>query len=107
MVDPHRSIVGRTKAGPNRQAQFQEGPEMPIENTDLERRVLAHERILQALIQHMAEQQPEILARLEHTFSNGHDLGLHEHDFTSTAQYAAHFMRMIEKATGDSPTGRA
>jgi hypothetical protein len=71
---------------------------MPIENTDLERRVLAHELILQALIGHIADQQPEILARLKHTFGNSHDLGQHEHDFTSTAQYADHFMRMIEEA---------
>jgi hypothetical protein len=31
---------------------------MDIENTDLERRVLAHEQILKVLIAHMAETEP-------------------------------------------------
>jgi hypothetical protein len=38
------------------------------ENTDLERRVLAHERILQALIAHMAESEPEFVERLDSLF---------------------------------------
>ena len=38
---------------------------MVTENTDLERRVLAHERILQVLISHMAESEPKFLDRLE------------------------------------------
>jgi hypothetical protein len=37
---------------------------MDIENTDLERRVLAHEQILQVLIAHMAEAEPKFLDRL-------------------------------------------
>jgi len=32
---------------------------MSIENTDLERRVLAHEQILQVLIAHLAEAEPK------------------------------------------------
>jgi hypothetical protein len=31
---------------------------MDVENTDLERRVLAHEQILQVLIAHLAEAEP-------------------------------------------------
>ena len=31
---------------------------MDVENTDLERRVLAHEQILKVLIAHMAETEP-------------------------------------------------
>jgi len=34
---------------------------MDVENTDLERRVLAHEQILQVLIAHMAEAEPKFL----------------------------------------------
>jgi hypothetical protein len=36
---------------------------MDVENTDLERRVLAHEQILQVLIAHMAEAEPKVLDR--------------------------------------------
>ncbi len=71
---------------------------MPIENTELERRVLAHERILQALIEHIADEQPHILDRLNKSFGEGHDLGSCEQDFTSTAQYAEHFMQIIKNA---------
>ena len=34
---------------------------MNVEDTDLERRVLAHEQILQALIAHMVETEPRFL----------------------------------------------
>lgn len=67
-----------------------------IERTELERRVLAHERILQALISHIAEEQPEILARLKATFGNGHNLGEYEQDYTSTEHYGDQFIRKIE-----------
>lgn len=71
---------------------------MPVEDTELERRVLAHERILRALIRHMAEQEPEFLARLKKTFGRGHNLGEDEQDYTSTQQYADEFIRAIETA---------
>lgn len=71
---------------------------MTIENTDLERRVLAHERILRALIRHMAEAEPDFLARLKRTFGRGHTLGENDHEFTSTQQYAEQFIDEIEKA---------
>ncbi|WCT80045.1 hypothetical protein [Novosphingobium humi] len=71
---------------------------MPIEATDLERRVLAHERILQALIRHLAEGDPNIFARLKNTFGTGHDLGEHDHDHVSTNQYGDQFIRSIEAA---------
>ena len=72
--------------------------EMNIENTDLERRVLAHERILRALIRHIAEEQPDILIRLKQTFSLGHVLGEDEQDYVSTQQYGDQFIRAIELA---------
>ena len=78
---------------------------MPIENTDLERRVLAHERILQALIRHMAEDEPNILVRLKRTFGRGNTLGQDDHNFTSTHRYEEQFVEAIEKAilTGHDP----
>ena len=69
---------------------------MTIENTDLERRVLAHERILQALIAHMAETKPKFLDRLKKIFARHHVLGADEQDFTGTEQYAEQFIRQIE-----------
>lgn len=69
---------------------------MAIENTDLERRVLAHERILQVLIAHMAEAQPKFLDRLKGIFAQHHVLGADEQDFTGTEQYAEQFIRQIE-----------
>jgi len=71
---------------------------MNIENTDLERRVLAHERILRAFIRHIAEEQPDILMRLKQTFSLGHVLGEDEQDYVSTQQYGDQFIRAIELA---------
>jgi hypothetical protein len=55
---------------------------MSIENTDLERRVLAHEQILQVLIAHMAEAEPKFLDRLEQIFTQQHTLGANEQDYT-------------------------
>ena len=42
----------------------QGGTVMDVENTDLERRVLAHEQILQVLIAHMAEAEPKFLDQI-------------------------------------------
>ena len=68
---------------------------MNIENTDLERRVLAHEQILQVLIAHMAEAEPEILDRLEKTFTKHHTLGADEQNYTDTAAYAEQFIQQV------------
>lgn len=69
---------------------------MTIEDTDLERRVLAHERILQVLIAHMAEAEPKFLDRLKAVFTGHHTLGANEQEFTGTDQYADQFIRQIE-----------
>ncbi|WP_225772058.1 hypothetical protein [Inquilinus sp. Marseille-Q2685] len=66
-----------------------------VENTDLERRVLAHEQILQALIAHMAETEPEFINRLNRAFNNPDHLSRREHDYTDTAQYAEQFVREV------------
>ncbi|MBV1688420.1 hypothetical protein KRR38_12225 [Novosphingobium sp. G106] len=68
----------------------------PNEVTEVERRVLAHERILQALIGHLADDDPEILVQLKARFGSGHDLGQHEQNYVSTDDYCDHFIRSIE-----------
>ena len=71
---------------------------MTIENTDLERRVLAHERILRALIRHMAEAEPDFLTRLKRTFGRSQTLGQDEQDHVSTKQYGEQFIEAVEQA---------
>jgi hypothetical protein len=68
---------------------------MSIENTDLERRVLAHEQILQVLIAHMAEAEPKFLDRLKEVFTQHHTLGANEQDYTDTAAYAVQFIQQV------------
>jgi hypothetical protein len=70
---------------------------MVVENTDLERRVLAHEQILQVLIAHLAEAEPKFLERLQHIFTNHHVLGAENQDYTDTSQYAEQFIRQVER----------
>lgn len=68
----------------------------PDEITSLERRVLAHERILQALLGHLADDDPEILVQLKTRFGNAHNIGEYEQDYVSTDHYGDHFIRSIE-----------
>jgi hypothetical protein len=68
---------------------------MAIENTDLERRVLAHERILQTLIANLIESHPELLKKLSATFGDPVHLTRQEHDYTDTASYAEQFIRQV------------
>jgi len=65
------------------------------DDTDLERRVLAHERILQTLIAHMAETEPKLLLRLTDTFCVPMKLERHEQDYTDTDSYAEEFIRSV------------
>lgn len=70
---------------------------MEPEETDLERRVLAHARILQELIRFLAEERPEILVRMKSAFGAGHNIGEYEQDFSSTEQYGDAFIRSLER----------
>jgi hypothetical protein len=70
---------------------------MSAEDTDLERRVLAHEQILQALIAHMVETEPKFLDRLSATFSHPVHMDAEHPDRTGTADYAALFVREVIK----------
>ncbi|GGO23276.1 hypothetical protein GCM10010991_00460 [Gemmobacter aquaticus] len=71
-------------------------PDLLAETTMLERRVLAHERILQSLIAHLSELDPRYLERLKTTFVVPLTMKHYEQDFTETEDYAAEFIRAIE-----------
>jgi hypothetical protein len=71
---------------------------MPVENTDLERRVLAHEQILQALMAQLAEGKPGFLDRMRDRFvSVRRDAD--EHDHVGTADDAGIFLREVMRLT--------
>jgi uncharacterized damage-inducible protein DinB len=70
---------------------------MVVENTDLERRVLAHEWILQVLIAHMSEAEPKFLERLQQTFIEKLHPGSSEHDYTDTLEYAHQFIDQVAR----------
>ncbi|MCM2561270.1 hypothetical protein M8756_00540 [Lutimaribacter sp. EGI FJ00015] len=65
------------------------------EQTDLERRVLAHERILQALIAYMARTEPRFINHLKERFVEPMNMVQHEHDHRETDDYAEAFIREI------------
>src|SRR4051794_10172949 len=73
-----RERNSRSNADPSRRRTV-----MSIENTDLERRVLAHEQILQVLIAHLAEAEPKFLDGLKEIFTQQRTLGANEHDYTA------------------------
>lgn len=68
--------------------------EMAAENTDLERRVLAHEQILQELMAQLAEDHPHFLDRMRERFA-GARRGAHEQDYFETADYAEVFLHEV------------
>ncbi|MDO6588335.1 hypothetical protein Q4543_22850 [Salipiger sp. 1_MG-2023] len=65
------------------------------ETTDLERRVLAHERILQALIAYMARTEPRFVDHLRERFVEPMSMTRHEHDHRETDDYAEEFIRAV------------
>lgn len=65
------------------------------ETTDLERRVLAHERILQALIAYMARTEPRFIDHLKARFVEPMSMAQHEHDHRETDDYAEEFIRAV------------
>lgn len=65
------------------------------ETTDLERRVLAHERILQALIAFMARTEPRFVDHLRERFVEPMRMARHEHDHHETDDYAEEFIRAV------------
>jgi hypothetical protein len=69
---------------------------VPPQATDLERRVLAHERILQFLLAEMAAADASLTDRLLATFSP-QGRRAHQHDYTDAEDYAEAFMRQVLK----------
>jgi hypothetical protein len=69
----------------------------PREETDLERRVLAHERVLTVLIAELARERPDLLLRLQEVFSPHPPLGAYEQDYTDTAGYADQFIHEAKR----------
>ncbi|MGC9418301.1 MAG: hypothetical protein ACP5EN_04940 [Rhodovulum sp.] len=67
----------------------------PAETTDLERRVLAHERVLQALIAYMARTEPRFIDHLRERFVEPMRMANHEHDHRETDDYAEEFIRAV------------
>ncbi|WP_235857927.1 hypothetical protein [Marimonas lutisalis] len=65
------------------------------ETTNLERRVLAHERILQALIAYMARTEPRFVDHLRERFVEPMRMVQHEHDYRETDDYAEEFIRAV------------
>lgn len=65
------------------------------ETTDLERRVLAHERILQALIAYMSRTEPRFVSHLREQFVEPMTVVRHEHDYRGSDDYAEEFIRAV------------
>ena len=65
------------------------------ETTDLERRVLAHEKVLQALIAFMARTEPRFIDHLRARFVETMRMTRHEHDHRETDDYAEEFIRAV------------
>jgi hypothetical protein len=67
----------------------------PAETTDLERRVLAHERILQSLIAYMSRTEPRFVDHLRDRFVEPMKMARREHDYRDADDYAEEFIRAI------------
>jgi len=80
------------------------GGRAPVETTDLERRVLVLDRILQALIAHMAETEPKFIDRLSATFTDPIRVAHQEQNYIDTGSYAERFIREIVRL-GEQPRG--
>lgn len=65
------------------------------ETTELERRVLAHERILQSLIAHMSRTEPRFVDHLRERFVEPMAMARHEQDYRDVDDYAEEFIRAV------------
>ena len=65
------------------------------ETTDLERRVLAHERVLQALIAYMSRTEPRFVDHLRERFVEPMTTVRREHDYRGSEDYAEEFIRAV------------
>jgi hypothetical protein len=80
------------------------------ETTDLDMRVLAHERILQSLIAYMSRAEPRFVDHLKKRFVEPMDMKLREHDYRDADDYAEEFIRAVmllgETRAPKAPTER-
>lgn len=65
------------------------------ETTDLERRVLAHERILQSLIAYMSRTDAGFVEHLRERFVEPMSMAVREHDHRDADDYAEEFIRAV------------
>lgn len=80
---------------------------LPVpDTTDLERRVLAHERILQSLIAYMSRTEPRFLDHLKKRFIDTMVVAQHEHNYRDVDDYAEEFIRAV-MFLGEPSTPRA
>ena len=93
-----QELFGGANSQPSSRTVEPTAKRLPVgrpDHTDLERRVLAHERILQTLIVHMSETEPRFLERLTTTFCLPMEMARNEHDYTDTDAYAEAFVREL------------
>ena len=62
---------------------------------DLERRVIAHARILQSLIVHIAKDQPHFISHFENCFVETMKMSQHEQDHHEIEDYTEEFIRKV------------
>lgn len=65
------------------------------ESTGLERRVIAHGRILQSFIAYMSKTEPRFIEHLKNRFVEPMKMSTHEHDYVDCDDYAEEFIRAI------------
>jgi hypothetical protein len=79
---------------------------MTVENTDLERRVLAHERILQTLLAAIAADNPGIIDAVREKFIVEARRS-YQHDYVETDDYAEQFMVEVQRLIRSLPKREA
>lgn len=73
------------------------------DSTDLERRVLAHERILQSLIAYMSSSEPRFVEHLKTRFVDTMSMARREQDYRDVDDYAEEFIRAVMNLGEASP----
>lgn len=65
------------------------------DSTDLKRRVLAHDRILQSLIAYMSRSEPQFVEHLKTRFVDTMSMARREQDYSDIDDYAEEFIRAV------------
>lgn len=80
---------------------------LPPQTTDLERQVLAHDRVLQALIACKARTEPRFSDHLRQRFIEPMHMAKREHDHRETDDFAEEFIRAVMQLGEESPPEEA